>query len=48
MILLKEEKECIQLKANNGFKIKHLIPQSVTAGGNFILGKNHPYPYGDV
>ena len=36
-------------KANNGFKLKHLIPAvSLTTGGNFILGKNHPYNFGDV
>lgn len=36
-------------KANNGFKLKHLIPAvSLTAGGNFIFDKNHPYPFGDV
>lgn len=36
-------------KANNGFKLKHLIPAvSLTAGGNFIFGNNHPYPFGDV
>ena len=36
-------------KANNGFKLKHMIPAvSMTAGGNFIFGKNHPYPFGDV
>ena len=46
----KEEKTNVySWKANNVFKIKHLIPAvSLTAGGNFILGKNHPYPYGDV
>ena len=45
----KEEKTNVySWKANNGFKIKHLIPAvSLTAGGNFILGNNHPYPYGD-
>ena len=46
----KEEKTNVySWKANNGFKIKHLIPAvSLTAGGNFKFGKNHPYPYGDV
>ena len=40
----KEEKTNVySWKANNGFKIKHLIPAiSLTAGGNFIFGKNHP------
>jgi hypothetical protein len=46
----KEEKVNVySWKANNGFKLKHLIPAvSITAGGNFIFGKNHPYPFGDV
>lgn len=46
----KEEKiNVYSWKANNGFKIKHLIPAvSLTAGGNFIIGNNHPYPFGDV
>ena len=35
--------------ANNKFKLRDLIPAiSLTAGGNFILGKNNPYPFGDV
>lgn len=46
----KEEKiNMYSWKANNGFKIKHLIPAvSLTAGANFIFDQNHPYPYGDV
>ncbi len=46
----KEEKiNVYSWKANNGFKIKHLIPAvSLTAGANFIFDKNHPYPFGDV
>ena len=47
----KKEKEVnfISWKANNGFKLKQLIPAvSLTTGGNFIFGKNHPYPFGDV
>lgn len=35
--------------ANNGFKLKHLIPAvSFTAGGNFSFDNSHPYPFGDV
>jgi hypothetical protein len=35
--------------ANNGFKIKDLIPAvSLTAGGNFNFDSNPPYPFGDV
>mgnify|MGYP001160905490 CR=1 FL=1 len=46
----KEEKVNVRSwKANNGFKLKHLIPAiSITTGGNFIFGNDHPYPYGDV
>jgi hypothetical protein len=46
----KEEKvDFYSWKANNGFKLKHLIPAvSLTAGGNFLFGKNHPYPFGDI
>jgi len=44
-----EEVNNYSWKANNGFKIKHLIPAvSLTTGGNFIFDKNHPYPFGDV
>ena len=44
-----EEVNFLSWKANNGFKLKQLIPAvSLTAGGNFIFGKNHPYPFGDV
>lgn len=36
-------------KANNGFKLKQLIPAvSFTAGANFIFDSSHPYPFGDV
>ena len=36
-------------KANNGFKLRDLIPAvSITLGGNFILEKENPYPYGNV
>ena len=36
-------------KANNGFKLRDLIPAvSVTLGGNIILEKENPYPYGNV
>ena len=36
-------------KANNGFKLRDLIPAvSVTIGGNFILEKDNPYPYGNI
>ncbi len=36
-------------KANNGFKLRDLIPAvSVTLGGNFILEKETPFPYGNV
>ena len=35
-------------KANNSFQLRDLIPAvSLTAGANFILGKNH-YPFGDM
>ena len=35
-------------KANNTFKLRDLIPAvSITAGANYILGKNH-YPFGDM
>ena len=36
-------------KANNGFKLRDLIPAvSITLGGNFILEKENPFPYGNV
>ena len=36
-------------KANNGFKLRDLIPAvSLTLGGNFILEKDSPFPYGNV
>ena len=36
-------------KANNGFKLRDLIPAvSLTLGGNFILEKEYPFPYGNV
>ena len=36
-------------KANNGFKLRDLIPAvSVTLGANAILKNDNPYPYGDV
>lgn len=36
-------------KANNGFKLRDLIPAvSLTLGGNFILEKESPFPYGNV
>ncbi|MGB1448348.1 MAG: transporter [Flavobacteriaceae bacterium] len=36
-------------KANNGFKLRDLIPAvSLTLGANAILKQDNPYPYGDV
>ncbi len=36
-------------KANNGFKLRDLIPAvSITLGGNFILEKENQFPYGNV
>jgi hypothetical protein len=36
-------------KANNGFKIRELIPAvSLTLGTNLNVEKNNPYPYGNV
>jgi hypothetical protein len=36
-------------KANNGFKLRDLIPAvSVTLGANAVLQQRNPYPYGDV
>ena len=46
----KEEKANLySWKANNSFKIKHLIPAvSFTLGGNFNLENENPYPFGDM
>ena len=36
-------------KANNGFKLRDLLPAvSITLGGNFIIEKENPFPYGNV
>lgn len=36
-------------KANNGFKLRDLLPAvSLTIGGNLILEKENPFPYGNV
>ena len=36
-------------KANNGFKLRDLVPAvSITLGGNFIMEKENPFPYGNV
>ena len=44
-----EEINVYSWNANNGFKLKHLIPAvSITLGGNFIFGEDNPYPFGDV
>lgn len=44
-----EELNIYSWKANNSFKLKHLIPAvSFTVGGNLIFDQNHPYPFGDV
>lgn len=44
-----EEVNNYSWKANNGFKLKHLIPAvSITAGANFNIEPANPYPYGDV
>tara|TARA_B100001059_G_scaffold220425_1_gene242450 strand:- start:2332 stop:3399 length:1068 start_codon:yes stop_codon:yes gene_type:complete len=47
----KEEKVNVySWKANNGFKLKHLIPAiSITVGANFDpFSEENPYPYGDL
>ncbi len=46
----KEEKVNVySWKANNSFKIKHLIPAvSITLGANFNLENENPYPFGDM
>jgi hypothetical protein len=44
-----EEINIYSWKANNGFKLKHLIPAvSLTVGANYLFDPNHPYPFGDV
>jgi len=45
-----EEVNVYSWKANNGFKLKHLIPAiSLTIGANFDpFSEENPYPYGDV
>ncbi|MGB1971439.1 MAG: transporter [Flavobacteriaceae bacterium] len=36
-------------KANNGFKLRNLLPAvSITLGANLVLNPNFPYAYGDV
>ena len=36
-------------KANNGFKLRDLVPAiSVTLGGNFRFESNNPFPYGNL
>ncbi len=36
-------------KANNGFKLRDLLPAvSISLGGNFIIEKENPFPYGNV
>ena len=47
----KKEKEVnvYSWKANNGFKLRELIPAvSLTVGPNFNLGKNNTFSYGNV
>jgi len=45
-----EEVNVYSWKANNGFKLKHLIPAvSLTVGANFDpFSTENPYPYGDL
>ena len=36
-------------KANNGFKLRDLIPAvSITLGANALIHQRNPYPYGDI
>ena len=44
-----QEIDVYSWKANNGFKLRDLIPAvSITLGANAVLKQDNPYPYGNV
>lgn len=44
-----QEIDVYSWKANNGFKLRDLIPAvSITLGANAVLKRDNPYPYGNV